>query len=84
MYKAYLTDHNIVHKLVQREVQRCTRKVSLLTGALTVKVATPWKHSVVLIIPLEQAPSDLRKRQWILIKLKICDIRALCFLMSSK
>ena len=53
MHKAHLTDHDIVHELVQREVQRCSRKVSLLTGALAVEVAPPREHPVVVIIPLE-------------------------------
>ena len=49
---AHLTDHDIVHELVQGEMQRCAWEILLLAGAPAVEVAPPGKHSVVLIVPL--------------------------------
>ena len=63
MSKAHLTDHDIIHELVQGEIPSgAPERPPSSTGALIVEVPPPREYSVVLIIPLEQAPPDLRKR----------------------
>jgi len=61
VHAAHLTDHDRVHEIVQGQVQRCSRKVSFLTGTLAVGIAPPGQHSVVLIIPLEESSPDLHQ-----------------------
>ena len=81
---SHLTDHNIVHELVQREVLRRSREASLLHGALAVEVAPPWEHPMVLIVPLEQAPPDLHKESDLVsVHLKESDTKALTLLCTQ-